>query len=427
MRVWVIATFWVLAARLGAQGEPSQTADSVFSWWEKLRCSASLRTFVFHLPRDPGSGDYLGESAQIKALPVLSDSVQGKIEFRAADLKLGKGHENGQTDFSLLEAYLVKRFSDSDLRIGRQIIIWGRADGINPTDNITPRDYVTWLPYEEDQRHGAILAKYDFYLGKDLSLSLIWKPFFDSSRTALPNVARPFINRSPATTLGNSQVGIKLNKSGGAIDWSASYFHGYSLLPDFRVANVNANGPQLELDYDRIDVLGADVARNFGKYGFRGEAAWTKPSGAEGRMAFKQTYLYYVLGVDRTFEGNLNINFQLFGRHLQNFHDPERISDPLERTIAIQNAITDYQQDKDSYGLTMRINKKWAGETIETELLAIVNTTRNNAFLRPFISYAFSDHWKATLGSVYYRGEAETPFGRKRVNNRLFTEMKYTF
>lgn len=40
------------------------------------------------------------------------------------------------------------------LDVGRQIVVWGRADGINPTDNLSPRDYTRLVPDETDQRLG---------------------------------------------------------------------------------------------------------------------------------------------------------------------------------------------------------------------------------------------------------------------------------
>ena len=38
------------------------------------------------------------------------------------------------------EAYLDGRVGALDFRLGKQIIAWGRADRLNPTDNLTPRD-----------------------------------------------------------------------------------------------------------------------------------------------------------------------------------------------------------------------------------------------------------------------------------------------
>jgi len=45
-------------------------------------------------------------------------------------------------EFTLREAYVDLYFDNSDLRIGRQIIVWGRADGTFITDILTPVDVI---------------------------------------------------------------------------------------------------------------------------------------------------------------------------------------------------------------------------------------------------------------------------------------------
>ncbi|MBI3605573.1 MAG: hypothetical protein HY202_06050 [Nitrospirae bacterium] len=48
--------------------------------------------------------------------------------------------------------------------VGKQIVVWGRADGINPTDNLTPHDFTVLLPFEDDQRFGTTALKLDLYI-----------------------------------------------------------------------------------------------------------------------------------------------------------------------------------------------------------------------------------------------------------------------
>ena len=43
--------------------------------------------------------------------------------------------------FSVREAWLEHVGDGWDLRLGRQLIIWGKADGVRITDNICPTDY----------------------------------------------------------------------------------------------------------------------------------------------------------------------------------------------------------------------------------------------------------------------------------------------
>jgi len=255
---------------------------------------------------------------------------------------------------------------------------------------------------------------------------LVFSPWFESTIVPVPVLPHPVGLPSPARNLANSTFAIKLNRSDAALDWSVSYLRGLSLLPGARVLGVDAMGPQLEFHNDRVQVLGADVARNFGRFGFRAEAAFTWPHGSDdGTPAQRHPDLFAVAGVDRTFQENLYVNAQLFGRHVLHYTDPYAISDPVQRQVSVQNAITYGQQDRTSLGYSLRISDKWLGDTLQAELLLVDVRTRNTRFMRPLLSYAVTDRVKATLGAVIYQGADDTLFGRKKFNNRVFVELRY--
>ncbi len=284
------------------------------------------------------------------------------------------------------------------------------------------------LPFEEDQRFGITAVKVDMFLSQEHTFTVFTTPFFEPSKIPLPTAGRTLVEKAPARTLSNSEVGLKLNKVGGGFDWSVSHFRGFSLLPDARVIGTGAAGPILELHYDRISVYGADFARNYGRFGFRGEMAYVYTTDDLGTdPGVKNPYLYWIAGVDRTFFDNLNINLQFFQRRVRRHQNPEVIADPLERGTAIQNAVLDGQRDRISSGISFRASNKWFNDTLEAEMFAVVNFTRNNSFLRPLLTYAFSDHWKGTVGGEFYRGAGDTQFGSLKLNRGAFAELRYGF
>jgi len=95
---------------------------------------------------------------------------------------------------------------------------------INPTDNLTPRDFVVLLPLEEDQRFGTTAIKLDTYLSKSSR----------SRPSRAPSLSRPsFLYRrrevsiqrtQPVHTASDGELAFKLSKTGGEFDWSVSYF-----------------------------------------------------------------------------------------------------------------------------------------------------------------------------------------------------------
>jgi len=410
----------------GSEDEPaaSPPADVLRRLWTDARASWTVRLDYFRSDRELNDKtDFFGATTQIKLLPSLGANLDGKLEARLTNPDLG---DHGKTKLALLEGYLAWHIGKADVRLGRQIVPWGRADGINPTDNLTPRDYKVLLPFEEDQRFGLWALKADYALTPDYTLTAFTTPWFESEKVPLTGPA--IADRRPVSSLANTEFAFKLNRTGGAVDWSLSYFHGYSPLASAHLPAAGENGPSLELRYDKIDVVGADFARNFGRYGFRGELAYFFTGDRNGHDPFvKNPYLFVVLGEDRTFFDNLNINLQFVGRWVSHYSDPGDVADPLIRQVSELNALAAGQQDRVSYGLSSRIGKKWFNDTLEAEILLFADFTRSSAYIRPLVTYALADHVKCTVGADLYTGASQTVFGQLKRNQGVFVEMRYSF
>lgn len=63
---------------------------------------------------------------------------QGKVHI-GVDGRIPLSHEDEKVEIELGEAYLDLYLDTTDWRIGRQVVSWGTADGINPTNVINPR------------------------------------------------------------------------------------------------------------------------------------------------------------------------------------------------------------------------------------------------------------------------------------------------
>ena len=75
----------------------------------------------------------------------------------------------------LKEAFMDIYFESTDLRIGQQRIAWGKADGINPTDNFNPVNYTR--PFAEDNRIEIPALRLKHYY-EDWIFDVVWVPFF---------------------------------------------------------------------------------------------------------------------------------------------------------------------------------------------------------------------------------------------------------
>ena len=324
------------------------------------------------------------------------------------------------------EAYVESRLSDWDFRFGKQIIAWGRADRFNPTDNLTPRDFTLLAPDTDEDRFGSIAAKVAWNWNSSTSVTAVWVPNFQPHVFAFS--AQPGVTFSRGETDSRRQWALKLDQSGKAVDWSVSYYDGLDLVPDISFGGPAPGGIVAQISHHRVRVIGGDAATSFGAYRFAVELAHTRTEDADGsNPSIKNSYWFGVVGVERTFEDNLSLNTQLFVRRVDRYSDPGSIANPAVRALAVQNAILNSQYDKQQYGLTLRVGKKWLNETLEGELAGSLLLNRSGYLVRPKLNYAWSDSLKLIAGVEYFSGSDKTSYGRQEKNRGVFAEVRYFF
>jgi hypothetical protein len=325
-----------------------------------------------------------------------------------------------QLDTSRLrEAYVDARSAEWDFRFGKQIVAWGRTDRLNPTDNLTPRDFTLLVPEVDEDRFGSLAAKATWNLNTTTGLTGIWLPDFQPNVIPLP--PEPGVAYRENIPAGHRQ-------SGGGIDWSVSYFEGYDLNPDLSYGASSPGVNVVVLDHHRIKVLGADAATAIGAYRYAVEAAYTRTEDTEGTNPFvRNPFVYAVFGVERYFGDNLDVIVQAFAREILNYSDPEAITDPATRSLAVSQAVAGNQYDSHQLGLSARIAKKWFNDTVEGELAGAFLLNRSGYSLRPKLSWAASDNLKLITGFDYFGGSDKTFYGVLEKNNTVFAEARYFF
>lgn len=408
-------------AKLAKTPSAAPSADGM-SVLQKLDINGSVRAGYFSSSRKlDGKKDLGTGSVWLQATPNLGGDAS---LFAQGWIRNDDSFREDGASAKLREGYLNFSAGNADFRIGKQIIVWGRADRMNPTDNLTPRNFTLLTPEDDDQRMGSLAAKAMYHL-QDILLTGIWLPGMDPN--VFPIAPSPGISYTERIPYAN-QFAVKIDRTGGAMDWSASYFNGLDLNPDIEIGAVAPPVTNLILDHNRIRVFGMDAATVVGRYGLRAEAAytWTANAGVNDVLV-KKPFFYMVMGGDRTFFDYLNINVQYYLRHVSNYTDPQNITDPLLRGVAIQGAVLSNQFDRFQHGMIIRVSNKWFNETLEGEIAGVTSFGHSNYFIRPKLVYAFNDNLKGSLGLDIYRGESNTFFGQFQDNSLLFSELKYGF
>jgi hypothetical protein len=380
--------------------------------------SGSVRASYWSSDRDLSAGEHFAAgSFWLKAEGKYSAGVSYLAEGWAA----ARAHEGRASEAAeLREGYIDLRIGNFDTRIGRQIIAWGRADGINPTDRLSPNDLRALVPENDDRRMGTSAVRTTYYADR-LAMSAYWLPSFRANRISLPpEVAGAVEERE--RWVGESWA-LRVEETGRAIDWSISYARVLDVSPDLIEHRVPGGQPWIELAHHQIRSVGVDVAGTLGRFGLRGEAAFLQTEDANGLdPRTKNREVFVVAGADRTFAGDWNVNLQYLFKQVFGFRDASTANG-----IAWQQSIFSGQAARVQHGMSARVGTKWLHDTFEADLSGAGYFGPRGFVIRPKLSYAVTDQLRLLAGTEIYRGDEASLFGLLRPNSTAYVEMRVTF
>jgi hypothetical protein len=337
---------------------------------------------------------------------------------------------------ALRELYVTVNLGSVDVRLGKQEIRWGRADGFNPTDNLVPYDYLNIVA---EERIPVPAAKMDVYIG-DTRLEAAWIPWFTPTRLPLLNqrwfprlptstkaplgpmgeeidVALAFDDGRidfPARTLRNGQWGVRWNQVVGGGEFSLSYFDGFDDLPVFRPTTAPqplvAVRPQLlitlDREYHRMRVFGADYASALGPFGVRGELAYFD---VESSAPLNRDRLVFVIGLDRTWGDWFAI---------------VQYTDQIPARD-VQDALVFPDQGLRS-AILYRIERTLSGSQ-SIEIKGVIGVRDRDFLVQMGYNVALSDAWRLKAGITFLGGPRSSYLGQYRDNNYVNLQLRYSF
>jgi hypothetical protein len=401
-----------------AQATEGPESPGSVSWFEQLGATASLRTGVWSSTRElDGEGPLAAAMFWGKVTRPVTEQVSFLVEGWTA---LQGPLADGTARAEVREAFVTFASEPLEIRAGRQILAWGRADGINPTDNLTGQDLTLLAPDDSDRRLGAAAVRAT-YTHRDVSYTAIWLPEFRPHRIPLPPIAGELAASGPEWR--PEQFALRVEQTGRAIDWSVSAFSGRDLNPD-----LGLRASRLDLTHHQVRVLGADAAGNLGRFGLRAEAAYVRTEDEQGRQPFiKNPFLSVVAGADRTYREHMNVNVQYLYRFVADLGLPAPGESPFAEALAGQQAALSGQTRRHSHGASARLSYKWLHDTLEGEIAAAGYARPWGVTLRPKVTYAVSDRIKLLAGGELYRGDAASIFAILRDNSGVFAEARWSF
>lgn len=353
-------------------------------------------------------------------------------ESLSSFLRVGLGGRLGWADSGtadrvqgqLREGYLDADSGPWTVRLGRQIIAWGRADRINPTDSLSPRDFTLLVPEVEEERIGinAVLGTYQFNGGPSLSMVVV--PRFEAHKIPEGSLPQRLIRASKPDS---TEWAVKLDRTGEDFDWSVSYYDGFDRFARYFAQPLGSGTFVFRSTYERARILGADFATNAGSWAIRGEASASKVSPDCGACGLGDRDIYrLVLGVDRDFADTANINFQVFVSRRSDYHNPRSVA-PDQRRLAEALDRLNFEFSKQDVGVTFRLSDNFLNDRWKLEFGAIMDLEGNSGLLRPRTTFAFSDSLKLRAGIDIFYGKEQSSLGSLKKNQVALCELALVF
>ena len=339
-------------------------------------------------------------------------------------------YPNQEMEIGLREAYMDIYFNSVDLRIGKQQIIWGKADGVFITDIISPKDLSEFLLRDFDEiRMGITALKANYYFG-DNTFEFVWAPYFTSTQMPdensiwFPQLDFPvspvfdYSQKEVAATLENSEVFAKFSAITSAIDFEIMAGYMWDDDPTMHISKtINPQTHQLTgltvtPRHHRLGLAGGSFSSTLGGFVLRGEGAYYngKYFNSEDSTltdgTVKKNYLHYLLGVDYTL-WDIRLSFQFIQQAILDYENPIK-NDEFENTM------------------TVLASKDFLRETLRLELFSYIGLNNSDALIRPKITYDLADGFELLLGANIFLG-SEGRFGQYDDNDMVYTKIKYSF
>lgn len=299
------------------------------------------------------------------------------------------------------------------LEAGKQFIRWGKADILNPTDRFAPRDFLTVV---DNDFLGITAARITYEKGTD-TVEAIWSRRFTPSRVPLAdqrwlvvrqNAPPPAPLRDAGTQYpGGPQAGLRWNHT-GKVEFSTSYYEGFSHLPSFDAAfGFDRGFPVINVQrfYPSLRMVGADAAIPLTWFSVKGEAAYFT---SKDRRA--DEYLQYVIQLERP-SGEWTLIGGYAGEYVTEAGSQQGSFAP-DRGFA--------KTFLGSARLTIDANRSLAFE-------ASVRENLDGAWARTEYSQTFGQHWRATANVSVIRGKPSDFLGQYRLNSHATMLLRYSF
>lgn len=386
---------------------------------DKIKVKGFIDTY--HAVRIEAPNDFMASRSRFRG---EFEKINGNSYFFASINALHNNVLPGLSKIQFREAYLEYTRDKWGFKAGRQIIIWGKADGLKITDVISPMDLTEFLAQDYDDIrmpvNGIVLSKFS----KNWDLDLVCIPVFESY--ILPGPNNPWGTDyaelglvedevlTPEFNLSNIEYGGKLSFYLSGIDFDITALNTWNKAPvyTYRI-NDSTGSMHIRPEHHRLGFVGVGFSKSLSAFIIRGESAFyfdkkftPKPENYEAGL-LESNSINYLIGVD-WYPGN---EWTITGQ----------FSDEYILDYTNENALNEH-----TYISTIGISKKIIHSTLSLSSFGYIGLNEGDFFNRTSADYSLSDNIHVMVGYDWFHGESGV-FGRYSNNTQAWVKAKYSF
>lgn len=349
-------------------------------------------------------------------------TLQNKISFERdnikllADLLTSKRETTGHARIRPRELYAQVNDGDMQVRIGRQIINWGQADFINPTQRFAVVDYRLLSSQQGLEQSGVDGVRLRKSL-EDLNFDLVLTTFESGSQIALgpiESLGFAISNDSSKQRL----IGLRVSNSDPVHEIAVSLSSGNSVLPVYRLATPSL----VKLIHPRVSTVGLDYVYNAGNYAFKVETAYSKNLGNDSSLGpVPLDQLHTVIGFERKLD-DYTVAAAFSHKHVYKFKDAY-LGDPL----TFFNLTAADQLSPSPKDFLLRVTK--SAPDLDSGYTAVLRKSLTDRAIALYFAYQqkLTGSTTFSLGANLFQGSNSTYLGSFKKNDIAWTELRFSF
>ncbi len=325
------------------------------------------------------------------------------------------------------EASLTFTPHDSlDIKFGRQILTWGTGDFLFIND-LFPKDYVSFFSGRDDEylKLPSDALKSSLFLDEwsiDVVLIPRFEPnnsltgrrfsYYDGLNGSIVGVAGGGSFIEPERSVENMEKTARFYRNFGRYETAIYLFDGFYKEPLGVTDPVNR-----EFFYPELNVYGASVRGPFGGgignmeagyYDSRNDRDGDDP--LVENPAFK-----FLAGYERDLGSDFKAGLQY------------QLEKMLDYDAFLAAGGSTYK-DENRHLFSLRLTKLAMNQNFVLSFFGFYSPSDKDYYMRPKVSYKFTDALSLTLGGNIFGGKHEqTFFGQLKRNDNLYTRLRYNF